>query len=57
MELLNKIRGGSLQVERSLFQVGKGGAVPTSPHQLELKKIRHIYVEIIHGHQFQNLEQ
>ena len=39
-ELPINLRGGSLQVERSLFQVGKGGAVPTSPQQLELKEIR-----------------
>lgn len=35
-----KIGGDSIKVERSLFQVGEGGAVPTSPLQLELEVIK-----------------
>lgn len=34
-----KICGGSLAVERSLFQVEDGGSTPTSPLQLELREI------------------
>ena len=33
------ICGDSIKVTRSLFQVGKGGAIPTSPLQLELREI------------------
>ena len=33
------IRGGSLLEERSLFQASGGGSIPTSPHNLELRRI------------------
>lgn len=39
MSQKGEIRGGSLVVERSLFQATDGGSIPTSPHQLVLREI------------------
>jgi len=36
---MKDISGDSIKVERSLFQVGEGGAIPTSPLQLDLRNI------------------
>lgn len=41
--------GDSIKVERSLFQVGKGGAVPTSPLQLELRDIPHALAKQVYS--------
>lgn len=39
-ELLKNLKcGDSVVATRSLFQVGDGGAIPTSPHQLEMVEI------------------
>lgn len=40
LKIVKQNRGDSIMVMRSLFQVGDGGSIPTSPLQLKIEKIK-----------------